>query len=225
MDWAHPKLLLLALPAFALLLWFESRSAHPMHGLRKRLLLIVRAVIVLLALLALAGPARVTQTGKKALGIIIDASQSMGAEGLTKALDTAQQIQKQAGGSAETFLVRLGSQPELLSSETVLDPAQQLLWQKDRGGDSHYSAAIDYALALFPAGASRDLILIGDGHETRGSLLSAAQDAAVSGTRLHAIPIAGPQKPDARVLQLTPNRSRLTEGATLKLTAQIESTI
>ncbi len=225
MDWAHPKLLLLALPAFALLLWFESCSAHPMHGLRKRLLLIVRAVIVLLALLALAGPARVTQTGKKALGIIIDASQSMGAEGLTKALDTAQHIQKQSGGSAETFLVRLGSQPELLSNDTALDPAQQLLWQKDRGGDSHYSAAIDYALALFPAGASRDLILIGDGHETRGSLLSAAQDAAVSGTRLHAIPIAGPQKPDARVLQLTPNRSRLTEGATLKFTAQLESTI
>ncbi len=225
MDWAHPKLLLLALPAFALLLWFESRSAHPMHGLRKRLLLITRALIVLLALLALAGPARVTQTGKKALGIIIDASQSMGAEGLTKALDTAQQIQKQAGGSAETFLVRLGSQPELLSSDRPPDPTQQLLWQKDRGGDSHYSAAIDYALALFPAGASRDLILIGDGHETRGSLLSAAQDAAVSGTRLHAIPIAGPQKPDARVLQLTPNRSRLTEGATLKLTAQLESTI
>ncbi|MES2595066.1 MAG: VWA domain-containing protein [Verrucomicrobiota bacterium] len=225
MDWAHPKLLLLALPAFALLLWFESQSAHPMAGLRKRLLLIVRAVIVLLALLALAGPARVTQTGKKALGIIVDASQSMGEEGLTKALNAAQEVQKQAGGSAETFLVRLGSQPELLNTSTPLDMKQQMQWQKDRGGDSHYSAAIDYALALFPAGASRDLVVIGDGHETRGSLLAAARDAAVSGTRLHAMPIAGPQKPDARVLQLAPNRSRLTEGATLKLTAQLESTI
>ena len=73
MDWAHPKLLLLTLPAFALLLWFEARSAHPMHGLRKRLLLINRALILLLTLLALAGPARVTQTGRKALGIVIDA--------------------------------------------------------------------------------------------------------------------------------------------------------
>jgi Ca-activated chloride channel homolog len=206
MDWAHPKLLLLALPAFVLLLWFESRSAHSMHGLRKRLLLIVRAVIVLLALLALAGPARVTQTGKKALGILVDASQSMGKEGFSKALETARSFQKQAGGSAETFVVRLGSQPELLSNDAMPDATQQALWQKENGGDSHYSAAIEFALALFPAGASRDLILIGDGHETHGSLLSTAQEAAVAGTRLHVFPIAGPQKPDARLLQLTPNR-------------------
>ena len=225
MDWAHPKLLLLALPAFALLLWFEGKSAHPMQGLRKRLLLIIRALIVLLALLALAGPARVTQTGRKALGILVDSSQSMGAEGLKKALKTATDLQRQVGGEAETFVVRLGSHPELVDAEKPADEQQALAWQNQHGGDSHYSAAIDYAQALFPAGASRDLVLIGDGHETRGSLIAAARDAAVTGTKLHAIPVAGPQKPDARVLQLVPNRSRLTEGATLNLTAQLESTI
>ena len=116
MDWASPKLLLLALPAFALLLWFEHQSAHPMIGLRKRLLLITRALLILLALTALAGPARVSQTGKKALGILIDASQSMGAEGLQSALLTAQRLQKQIGTDAETFIVRLGDKPELLTT-------------------------------------------------------------------------------------------------------------
>lgn len=225
MDWASPKLLLLALPAFALLLWFENQSAHPMTGLRKRLLLIVRATCILLALAALAGPARVSQTGKKALGIVIDTSQSMGSEGLEKATEAALRLQAQVGNQAETFVVRLGDQPELLNAEQAPNQAQEAAWQTKHGGDSHYSAAVEYALALFPAGASRDLILIGDGHETRGSLLEAARDAAVANTRLHAIPIAGPRKPDARVLSLTPNRSRLNEGATLKLTAQIESTL
>jgi uncharacterized membrane protein/enamine deaminase RidA (YjgF/YER057c/UK114 family) len=225
MDWASPKLLLLALPAFALLLWFENQSAHPMSGLRKRLLLVVRALLILLALTALAGPARVSQTGKKALGILIDSSQSMGAEGLEKALQTADRLQSQIGGEVETFVVRLGDRPELLSSETQPALAQQIAWQATHGGDSHYSAAVEYALALFPAGASRDLVIIGDGHETRGSLLNAARDATVSSTRLHAIPIAGPRRPDARVRELTPNRSRLNEGATLKLTAQLEATM
>lgn len=225
MDWASPKLLLLALPAFALLLWFENHSAHPMVGLRKRLLLIVRALCILLVLAALAGPARVSQTGKKALGIVIDASQSMGSEGQAQALKTALDLQAQAGTQTETFIVRLGDQPELLVAQPTPTPAQETAWQSKHGGDSHYSAAVDYALALFPAGASRDLILIGDGHETRGSLLEAAREAAVADTRLHAIPIAGPRKPDARVLSLTPNRARLNEGATLKLTAQIESTL
>ena len=89
MDWESPKLLLLILPAVALLLWIESRSSHPMTGLRKRLLLVTRAIGVMLAIAALAGPARVSQTGRKALGIIVDASQSMGEEGLNKSLAEA----------------------------------------------------------------------------------------------------------------------------------------
>ena len=225
MDWASPKLLLLALPAFALLLWFEHASAHPMEGLRKRLLLVVRALIVLLILAALAGPARVSQTGKKALGILVDTSQSMGTEGLEKALKAAQTLQLKIGSHAETFMVRIGDQPQLFSSEVPPTPEQSKEWQTSHGSDSQYSAAVEYALALFPAGTSRDLVIIGDGQETRGSLLEAAREASVSNAKLHAIPVAGPRKPDARVLDLVPNRSRLNEGATLKLSAQIESTL
>ena len=225
MDWASPKLLLLALPAFALLLWFEANSAHPMEGLRKRLLLIVRALIILLILAALAGPARVSQTGKKALGILVDTSQSMGSEGLEKALKTAQSLQSKIGTDAETFMVRIGDQPQLYPPELPTTAEKSKDWQTSHGGDSQYSAAVEYALALFPAGTSRDLVIIGDGQETRGSLLEAAREAAVSNTKLHAIPVAGPRKPDARVLDLVPNRSRLNEGATLKLTTRIESTL
>lgn len=222
MDWESPKLLLLALPALALLLWFESQSSHPMEGLRKRLLLVVRALGIMLALAALAGPAKVSQTGKKALGIILDASQSMGAEGWQKGFVEAQRLQKGMGAGTETFVVMLGDQPALLPEGPEPDVAK---FQTEHGGDSQYSAAIDYARALFPAGASRDIVIIGDGHETRGNLLEAARQASVAGVRLHALPIAGPRKPDARVRELVANRSRLNEGATLKLTAQLESTL
>lgn len=222
MDWESPKILLLALPAMALLLWFESRSAHPMEGLRKRLLLVVRALGILLALLALAGPARVSQTGQKALGIVVDASQSMGAEGLQQSLAEARRLQNGLGAEAESFIVMLGAQPALLPKGPEPDVTS---FQNTQGGDSHYSAAIDYAQALFPAGASRDIVLIGDGHETRGSLLEAARQANVNGVRLHALPVAGPRKPDARVRELTASRNRLNEGATLKLTALLESTL
>ncbi|MBB5037230.1 VWA domain-containing protein [Prosthecobacter dejongeii] len=222
MDWESPKLLLLALPALALLLWFENQSTHPMEGLRKRLLLVVRAVGIMLALVALAGPARVSPTGKKALGIILDASQSMGAEGIEKGLSEARRLQGSLGTEAESFVVLLGDEPALLPEGPKPDITPFL---KAHGGDSHYTAAVDYAQALFPAGASRDIVLIGDGHETRGRLLEAARQASVSGVRIHAIPVAGPRKPDARVRELVASRSRLNEGATLKLTAHLESTL
>jgi len=222
MDWESPKLLLLALPLLALLLWAEGRSAHPMEGLRKRALLVVRALGVILALLALAGPARVAQTGKRALGIVLDASQSLGAEGLEAGLAEARRLQAGLGAETESFIVLLGDEPGLLPEGPEPDVAG---FQAKHGGDSRYSAAVEYAQALFPAGASRDIVIIGDGHETRGSLLEAAREAAVAGVRLHAIPLAGPRKPDARVRELVPSRSRLNEGATLKLTALLESTL
>ncbi|SKB03551.1 von Willebrand factor type A domain-containing protein [Prosthecobacter debontii] len=226
MDWESPKLLILALPALALLLWIENRSVHPMEGLRKRLLLVVRTLGLLLALLALAGPARVAQTGKKALGIVLDASQSLGEEGRREALKEAREMQGRLGMGTESFIVMLGDEPALLPDVPEKDQEAALgEFQQAHGGDSQYSAAIEYAQALFPAGASRDIVMIGDGHETRGSLIETAQDASLAGVRLHARALAGPKKPDARVLDLVPSRSRLNEGATLKLTAHLESTL
>ena len=117
MDWESPKILLLAIPLLALLLWIESKSAHPMEGVRKRLLLVVRAVGVLLALLALAGPARVQQSGKKAMVVILDHSQSMGGEGLTKVFARARDLRTNLPPEVECFFVALGDEAALLPEE------------------------------------------------------------------------------------------------------------
>lgn len=194
-----------------------------MSALRKRLLFLTRALGVMLALAALAGPARVTQTGRKALGIVVDASQSMGPEGLQKAVTEANRVRKSLGSGIDTFTVQLGDIPELLPDGSTATTTTD--WQKRHGGDSQYAAAVEYAEALFPPGSSRNILLIGDGHETRGSLLNAAREAAVSGIKLHALPLAGPRQPDARVISLSPNRTRLFEGASLSLKATFESTL
>ncbi len=194
-----------------------------MTGLRKRLLLVTRAIGVMLAIAALAGPARVTQTGRKALGIIVDTSQSMGTEGLSKATAEAARIRQSLGSGIDSFVVQLGAQPELLPEASTA--AMQADWQKKHGADSQYAAAVEYAEAMFPPGVSRNILLVGDGHETRGSLLNAAREAAVAGIKLHALPVSGPRLPDARIIVLTPNRTRLFEGASLSLKAVLESTI
>lgn len=222
MDWESPKLLLLAPPLLLLLLWIEHRSAHPMSGLRKRLLLVARVLAVLLGLAALAGPARIRPTGKQALGILVDASQSLGEAGLAQALQAARQVRTALPPGTDSFLVSIGAEPQPVPE----GPAPDLrALQARHGGDSHYGAAVEFAQALFPAGASRTLLVIGDGHETRGSLLDAAREAAVNGVRLHALPVTGPARPDVRLLELAPNRNRLDEGATLQLTARLEASV
>lgn len=226
MDWESPKLLLLALPAVALLLWIESKSVHPMTGGRKRALLIVRALAVILAIAALAGPAKVSQTRRQALAYVIDSSQSVGDGGLQRSIAEANRVRESLSGDVEEVITRFAESAEVLPSGATLafDPDAQA-WLRENGTESNYASAIELARSLFPAGTSRGILLTGDGHETRGNLLQAAREAAVAGVRIHVLPVAGEKQPDARVLALTPNRSRLNEGSSLKLTARLQSTL
>lgn len=226
MDWESPYLLLLAVPAFLALMWIEQRSSHPMSSRRKRMLLVVRSMAVLLVLIALAGPARVMQSGRRSLVVILDQSQSLGEDGMRKVFDRARQIHQKLPPGVDCSFVSLGDEPSALAVEDVpaVSPVH-LEWQRSRGRNSNYGKAVEFATALFPAGTSRHIILIGDGHETRGSLLEEARNAAAAGIRLHAAPVAGPLKPDVRLRELVPNRTRLHEGATLRLRAAVESTV
>jgi Ca-activated chloride channel homolog len=220
LDWEMPHVLWLALPALAFLLWVESASVHPMTGLRKRLLLVVRASGVLLALLALAGPARVSQSTQRAVVMLLDWSQSLGEGGVQRVQQVAEQL-KQKHPEIAWQTVVVGREPALLRS----DNENALAWMKQDGEQTDYALALDFAQGLFPAGSSREIVIIGDGHETRGALVDAAQAAASRSVVVHVAAVQGDERPDVRVQALTPSRSRLHEGAALRLTAEVESTL
>ncbi|MCE9518676.1 MAG: VWA domain-containing protein [Verrucomicrobia bacterium] len=227
MDWESPYLLLLIFPALAFLLWAESRSAHPMAPQRKRILLIVRALVVMLALAALAGPAKVVTSTRRAVVIAIDHSQSLGAEGFRTVVDKARALRGSLPGDVDVSYVGFGDDARLLNESDLSDDKLGLLKtaMEKHGAQSNYAAALEYARVLFPAGSARHVVLIGDGQETRGGLLNATRAAAVADVHVHAIPVAGPRKPDVRVRQITPGQSRIHEGAALKLTVDVESTL
>lgn len=227
MDWESPLLLLLVFPALAFLLWAERRSSHPMTAERKRILLIVRALGVILVLVALAGPAKIVTSTQQAVVMVLDQSQSLGDEGSKAAVARLQSLGSSLPTGVDVSLVAFGDEAKLLKEDDLatMEGEAAKTWRRQHGGQSSYAAALDYARALFPAGTARHVVFVGDGHETRGSLLDAARQAAVAEVHVHAVPVAGPKKPDVRVRQLVPNQSRLHEGATLRLTADVESTL
>ncbi len=116
MDWESPYLLLLIFPALAFLLWAESKSSHPMPAGRKRILLIVRALAVMLALAALAGPARVMTTARHAVIFVLDQSQSIGAEGLKKETAKLREIESTLPADTDVFYTGLGDESHLLTA-------------------------------------------------------------------------------------------------------------
>ena len=227
MDWANPLVLLLAPPLAAFVWWAQRRSLHPMSPRRRVALLIVRLGVVLLVLLALAGPALRSPTSDQATIFVMDHSRSQGAAGMragharANALAAALPAGTHVGfvSAGESTVVR--RMPSL--SRGPLEPDETLL--ETGGAQTDLASAVALARGLFPPGAARRLVLVTDGVETRGDLESAARESAVSGIVIDAVPVAGERRPDARVVRLASSRSRLHEGASVTLSAEVESSL
>lgn len=228
MDWIYPKALFLIVPALALLFYADVRSTHPMREVRRRLLLVLRALLVILVLLAIASPARLVTSSDQAAMIILDHSRSQGKVGLESVYKIADQIAEKYQGAATLGYVAAGETAQLLANpgKTGVPSVEKGTEIMERiGGSSDFERAFQLARGLFPGGSSRHLLLVSDGVETRGSLLNAAKEAAVAGIKIHAIGVTGAIQPDVRVTRLSSSQSRLNEGASLELEATIESSL
>lgn len=229
MDWLHPQILLLALPALALLIWFDARSTHPMGAPRRRLLLVVRGFLVLLALLAIASPARLMKGRNQSVLFLLDHSRSQGIEGLRSVYAIAEKLRREAAGTASIGFVAVGEEGRLLLApgDDGKLPADEeaAAIMSEIGANSDFERGVRLARGLFAGGGSRHLVIVGDGVETRGSLLEAAHEAAVAGVKIHALGVTGEVQPDVRVTRLDSSRARLNEGASLGLEATVESSL
>lgn len=223
-DWAHPLLLLLIVPAAAVVILSHRHSTHPMPRGRRRLLLALRLALIALVLIAWAGPAVEQRSHEEAVIFVIDHSASEGAKGVTTALTTADRLRKSVPSGTRTGAIAVAEDARVLQlPETGMEPFASL--PEEARAATDLSAGLALARGLFPPGVTPRVVLLSDGFETRGDLETAAREAALSGLRLDAVPVAGELRPDVRAVALRPSRARLHEGASLELTAEIESSL
>lgn len=227
MDWANPYLLAIFLPAALALWWFDRRTLRPLSPARRRLLLAVRSGGVALALAALAAPAIRRTSEQQAVWFVMDHSQSQGKAGIEAACQRAEQLARSLPSDTHVGFVSAG-QSCVVRQAPAMGPAEirpDLSLMETDGAETDLAQAVSLAVGLFPPGASRRLVVVGDGQETRGDLESAAGEAALLGVTIDAAPIAGQQRPDVRVVRLAASKSRSHEGAGLELRAELESSL
>jgi len=226
LDWQHPWILALALPALAWLLWVEAGSVQSLAPARRRALLMVRSMLVLLVVVALAAPAREVRSAEQAVVLVVDQSRSLGATGGAAARALAESVRQRLPATVPVGVVVAGADARVLA---VPASGRRAPWDWEAvavdGARTNLSAAVALAEGLFPAGMARHVILITDGQENRGHLEDTARRAAAGGLHLHTLAVAGEVRPDARVTTLVPGQAQLTEGAPVELTATVESSL
>ena len=159
---------------------------------------ILRTVIIVLLVLALAGLQNVQAVDRLAVVFLVDASDSMGSaseerhlEFIRAALDS-----KQPDDEWASLLFGADAVPETdFSVASEVEGFASL----PRSTGTDIANAIQTALSMFPPDVSRRIVVMSDGQATKGNAVARAQRAAVSGVEISYVPTFRAPAPDVRI--------------------------
>ncbi len=220
LDFTHPLALLLLglLPAF----WLIDRASRThLPRRRRRLVLWVRLAVVLLVVLALAGPRVIGQADQQAVAFLVDVSDSVTPSMRERELAWLREAINGMGERDRAAIIAFGDQAVVerpLSSARQVAPIASIVG----GGQTDISAAIRLALATLPSTVARKIVLISDGNENVGRAIDQARVARATKVPILAVPLSQQLGPEVLVRQLeTPAFVR--DGETFSAVLTIEA--
>ncbi len=210
-------LLLLVLPP----VWYIGRPRHAFRRRRDEASRLLRTLILLLLILALAGLQVVRPVERLAVIFLVDASDSMGPAARAAQLDYLQQAVAARPVDDLWGVVVFGETVSIDQPLTAL-PAVAPIRSAVLPGQTALAEALQAALSLFPADTVRRIVLLSDGQETVGNARTRAQFAAAAGVEISYVPFRRPPLPDVRVTTLEAP-ARVIEGQEFDLSVTIEA--
>ncbi len=220
MTFATPLalLLLLTLPYFVWVGW-------PRLPFRRRdlLSLVLRLMIVFLLVMGLAGAQLVLAADTLATIFLVDFSDSMGAIRRQAAIDYVEAALGSMRPDDQAGLILFGADALV---ERSLSPGRRLaeIYSTPLTLDTNIAQAIRLALALYPPGMARRMVILSDGLATRGDAEAAARLAAASDVQIDFVTFERPSEPEVLITEVnTP--ARLDEGQFFDLSLTLESNV
>lgn len=195
LEFDAPLWLPLAPALWAWSWWLARRSLSGLSGRIRIAALIARGVLLLLIVGALARPHWRTKATDVATVVALDVSASIPPEALAGAAAYVERASDGGSPKGRLGVVSIGAEAlaVALPSEKARGlPAAELLGAASADAQrdaTDLASGVRLALAIKPEGAGQRLVLISDGNETAGSLLSAAEAARAVGTPIDVLPI------------------------------------
>ncbi len=207
-----------------LLVWAMRRSLADLTPAQRTVCFVLRTIILLLIVLALAGLRWMLPARDLAVIFAVDDSASISEPARKAARDFVAAGLGAASGSDHTGVVGFANGAELWQPPS---PAAKLVerWPAlaNRKG-TDLGRAVDFASAVFPANGTKRLVLLTDGNDTGGHAAEAASRLAEAGVELHVVPLRNEAAPEVLVERVEVPR-RLKQGEPFDLTAKIRSNV
>jgi uncharacterized membrane protein len=179
-------LLPLILPPLVLV---SLKSLSGLGAARKAAAILLRATVITLIVLALAGVQSVRRSDRLTTLYLLDATQSVPHELQEPALAYITESSKKRRQDDLSGLIVFGKTPMV---ETPPAPSELSTMLENSQIDPEYtdlSAAIKLALATFPDDTARRLVILCDGNENRGRAIEQALAAKNLGVQIDTVPI------------------------------------
>lgn len=213
---------LLCLVLIPYTVWLGSRI-RSLSRARKWLSILLRCAVLLCLIAALAGAELVRVNDKLAVFFLLDRSNSI-PEAQRQASEEAVQTLCDANMTAkdEAGVIAFG---EEASIELTVGPSMTLeTIQSYVGGEqTDLAAAVRLAIAAFPQGYMRRIVVFTDGNETRGSALEEIKLARASGAAVDVVPIAIGGMNEVRIANvIAPNRVNAGEPFKVQVNVHAE---
>ncbi len=220
LQFAHPLLLLIAVPVLAHVL-LMARRLQMLSPARRRVAVGLRVALILLFVGALAG-ARVARHSKElTVFFLVDGSDSLPAEQREHALAYVREKLNDMKADDRSGVIVFGANASVEHSPAragaiEIDQFQSVI---DRS-NTNMADALQLARACFVGGAQRRVVLLSDGNQNAGDVAAAARTAAASDITVDVVPLRYVNRNDIIVEKaIVEHRVSLEEPFDLKIIA------
>jgi len=218
-----PLALLLLVPALALTIALYLGARRRLGAGRRRLALIVRTVLLVALVFALAGFRIVLPVDRLATVFVVDLSDSVGNDGREDALAFLRETLDVIPDGDVAGIVAFGKEALVERLPSDLDEIDRLASTPVRSA-TDIGAALRLATALFPDDAQKRIVLLSDGNDTTGGGQAEAALAATRDIRIETRLIGLGASDEVLVERLTtPSTSNL--GDSIEAVAEIRSSV
>jgi uncharacterized membrane protein len=222
-QFTHPTCLLALIPALAWVVWLFWNSDVQIGTVRRWLAFVLRVVIVVALVLAIAGLQWKQPLEGVNVMFVLDRSDSVPSAQQEAAFKYAMHVSAEKRKEDRVGFLVFGSEPALETTvNNSLDPKKEKIFAVVGSDRTDLAGAVRLGTAAFPETGQKRLVVLSDGNENIGDALNAVLAAKPLGVTIDVIPLGVARGNDVSLQRLS-LPSRVKKGQTIDVKVFIQS--